>query len=183
MQAVRKFIYMLGFIVFLGLVGVVLVNYWGYIFSKTIDGQVFQIERITQPTMLVTDRMLGNPASQSSVTPAEAMYSFAVAIRTKQGEIYTASSEDRQWAVAQRGICVEAKFYPYPPWNLEAGGTYRNARLIAMKQCPPDMGPLPDAPALPAGAAPAVPTPPPVQDQQGHANPQPANQPSGRPAN
>jgi hypothetical protein len=145
MNGFKKFIYTLGLLVFVVVVIYILGTNWGYVFAKNVEGQVFQIERITQPTMFLTDRTLGDPKSQSSVTPAEAMYSFAVAIRTKDGQIYTASSEDRKWAVAQKGICVEAKFYPYPPWNLEAGGTYRNARLTSMKECPKDFPPMPQA--------------------------------------
>lgn len=151
MQSFRKFMYILGLLVFVGATAFVLTNYYPWIFSKNVVGQIYQVERVTQPTMLV-----GAAAVQS----ATAMFSFAVAIRGEDGTIYTASSEDRQWAVARRGLCVTAKFYPYPPWDLEKGGTYANARLTGLKECPPNMPAIPEVPAMsaptnPSEAAPA----------------------------
>lgn len=52
------------------------------------------------------------------------------------GEIFTASSEDRQWAAVQgEGLCAEAKFFPYPPWQLDKAGTYHGARLLKLWNC------------------------------------------------
>ncbi len=100
-------------------------TYYSYIFAKTVNGEIIGVERVTEPTAIIA----GN------LTPQQ-MYSFAVAIRDKEtGTIFTASSEDRQWAVAKKGFCANAKFYPYPPWNLEKSGTYFRARLIELQDC------------------------------------------------
>ncbi len=136
MQTVKKFIFFVGVVVFLGFGAFAFTKYYSWIFSHTVEGQIFQVERVTQPTMVVGSAVVASPA---------AMFSFAVAIRDKDGKIFTASSEDRQWAVAQKGLCVEAKFYPYPPWDLDKGGTYMNARLIGLKDCPQGLSPLPEA--------------------------------------
>jgi hypothetical protein len=63
------------------------------------------------------------------------MFSFAIAIRDQKGTIHTASAEDRQWAVVEKGQCVEAKFFPYPPWNLDKSGTFFGARLLKLYDC------------------------------------------------
>lgn len=135
MQKVKSFLVTFLLFILLVVVGVLSVKYYSFLFAETYSGQIFQIERVTEPSLI----MGGAEMSKSR----EAMYSYAVAIRTKEGEIITASSEDRQWAVARRGLCVDAKFYPYPPWNFEKSGTYFNARLIKLKDCPEDMKPLP----------------------------------------
>lgn len=109
------------------LIGVVFgfTNYYSYIFSKSVDGEIIGVERVTEPAAIIG----------GALTPQQ-MYSFAVAIRDKEtGTIFTASSEDRQWAVAKKGFCAIAKFYPYPPWNLEKSGTYFRARLIELRDC------------------------------------------------
>jgi hypothetical protein len=85
------------------------------------------IDRVTQPSAVF------NGVNQ---TPAAQMYSFAVAIREKKGDIMTSSSEDRQWAVVEKGKCVEAKFFPYPFWQLDKSGTYFGARLLRLYDCP-----------------------------------------------
>lgn len=136
---------------FLGLIGFVLVNYYSFIFSKKIEGQVFEIRRVNQPNLVVGNASYVNPG---------VMHSYAVAIRTLKGEIITASGEDRKWEVVQRGICVNATFYPYPPWNLEKGGTYFNARLNEMKECSAEYKALTDLPAAaPVTESPSSETP------------------------
>lgn len=120
-QALRKLLIVL---VIACLLWFVLANY-SAVFSKKIKGEVLEVERVTQPTAII-----GNGA----MTP-EQMFSFAVMIRAFDGTIYSASSEDRQWAVAKKGYCVEARFYPYPPWNLEKADTYFNARLVRAFEC------------------------------------------------
>ena len=47
----------------------------------------------------------------------------------------TATSEDGQWAIARTGLCVKARYYPHPPWDLKNAGTYFNARLLTMVDC------------------------------------------------
>lgn len=110
-----------------GIIAVVGFNY-SYIFSKTVVGEIIEIERVAPETAII-----GGQSIQTS-----AIFSYAVAIRTENGQIFTASSEDRQWAVAKKGYCVEAVFYPYPFWNLAKAGTYFNARLTTMFDCKPN---------------------------------------------
>ncbi|OFZ12235.1 MAG: hypothetical protein A2Z20_04250 [Bdellovibrionales bacterium RBG_16_40_8] len=88
-------------------------KYWPYIFSKTVVGVITDVQRVSE----------------------QEQFLFAVAIREKNGEIATASSEDRQWAVAKPGQCAEAKYYPYPPWQLDMAGTYFGARLTKLHIC------------------------------------------------
>ncbi len=102
------------------------VRYYSYVFSREIKGEIAGIDRVTQLETLI---------GTTSKIPASQMFSYAVAIRTPQGEIITASSEDRQWAVAEKGQCVEAKFFPYPPWELDKAGTYHGARLMKLFDC------------------------------------------------
>jgi hypothetical protein len=123
--------------------------YYPYVFSRTVKGEVVAIERVTAPSMIITGSGAGLPSGAqgnppgNSVSPAQ-IYSFAIAIRESGSrEIVTASSEDRQWAVVQKGQCAEAKFFPYPPWKLDKSGTYFGARLIGLtdaKDCPDKTG-------------------------------------------
>jgi hypothetical protein len=99
---------------------------YGYVFARNVKGEILEVERVTQPT-----------AVMGAMDTAQ-LYSFAVAIKEPNGEIITASSEDRQWAIAKKGFCVEAKFYPYPPWDLDKAGTFFNARLIKLSECHPN---------------------------------------------
>lgn len=121
----------------------VLANY-SFVFSKVVTGEIMEVERVTQPSTVIGGAM----------TP-EQMYSFAVMIRSETGEIFSASSEDRQWAVAKKGYCVEARFYPYPPWNLEKADTYFNARLVkVLSDCKRAGAPVQVLPVDRAGAHP-----------------------------
>lgn len=113
-----------------GFIAFSVVQWYSFIFSKTLEGQVIEIDRVTQPTVV-----MGSAAVQAT----NVLYSFAIAIRTPDGKIYTASSEDRQWAIVQKNMCVDTRFYPYPPWNLDKGGTYFNARMLGLKDCPDHM--------------------------------------------
>lgn len=104
----------------------VLANY-SVIFSKTVVGEVTGVERVEIPVALVA-------RGDSDITSK--VFSFAVGIKDQQtGEIYTSSSEDRQWAVAEKGQCAEAVFLPYPPWQLSKQGTYYGARLVRLFEC------------------------------------------------
>lgn len=115
-----------GLLLALILFGYAFVQYYSYIFVHNVVGEIVSVERVTEAAALINvDR----------VDPTQ-LYSYAIAIRDNKGDIHTASGVDRQWAVAQKGQCVEAKFYPYPPWNLDKGGTYFNARLIRLFDCP-----------------------------------------------
>lgn len=101
---------------------------YSVLFSKTVVGEVTGVERVELPVALMG-------RVQDSMTAK--VFSFAVGIKDPQsGEIHTASSEDRQWAVVQKGQCAEAVFLPYPPWQLDKKGTYFGARLIRLFECP-----------------------------------------------
>jgi hypothetical protein len=154
----RKFLNSFILVLFLGVTGYVFYTYWSMIFSKTIKGVITDVERVNSPTVVVGGGF-------NSATNKE-MFSYAVAIKQKDGDIATASSEDRQWAVAQKGLCAEARFYPYPPWDFEKAGTYFNARLIRLYVC--EEGKIitekptatPDASTKPPSPVPDTSTPP-----------------------
>lgn len=119
------------FVLILFFIGVatwaVLANY-SVIFSRTIVGEITGVERIELPVALM---------AQVGTDVSGKMFSFAIGIKDpKTGEIHTASSEDRQWAVAEKGQCAEAVYLPYPPWDLSKKGTYYGARLIRLFECP-----------------------------------------------
>jgi len=103
------------------------VRFYSVIFSKTVVGVITGVERVEIPVALV---------SRSDADITSKVFSFAIGIKDeKTGEIYTASSEDRQWAVAQPGQCAKAEFLPYPPWQLTKKDTYFGARLIRLYEC------------------------------------------------
>lgn len=106
--------------------GFVLIAYWPYIFARTVEGVVVDVQRVSSPTLVV-----GSGIEASS----RELFSFAIAIKENSGEIATASSEDRQWAVVKRGQCAQAKFYPYPPWKFDKSGTFYGARLLKLHVC------------------------------------------------
>ena len=105
------------------------------------------IERFNQP-----------PAPGGS-SEAVQKFSFAIAVKDISGEIFAANSEDREWSLTRKGLCVEARFYPFPPWNIERSGTYSNVRLTKITECPFGSqvrpGPLPSVEASPT----AIPSP------------------------
>jgi hypothetical protein len=105
----------------------VLINYWPYLFAKTVDGKVIKVEKLMDPITMIT----------RDAEPSSKIFSFAVAIKDEStNEIFTASSEDRQWAAAQgEGLCAEAKFFPHPPWKFDKAGTYYGARLLRLWSC------------------------------------------------
>ena len=125
MQTLSRTIKQFVFVVALLGAGAIVVQNYSYIFKKTITGEIYGIDRVTQPTAI-----LGTAAATPDV-----MFSFAVAVKEASGEIFTASSEDRQWAVVKKGDCAEVIFYPYPPWNLAKADTYFNARLKKLMSC------------------------------------------------
>ncbi len=126
---------LLAIVICAGLIVVVVQN-WSFLFAKTVTGEVLEVERVIEPTYI-----------GSGGVPSNQVFSFAVAIKAEDGEIFTSSSEDRQWAVARKGGCVEAKFYPYPPWEFGKANTYLNARLVRLLECAPSQDvPPPPAP-------------------------------------
>lgn len=127
MATIWKFIKFVIALVIVFLIGwAVLANY-SVIFSKTVIGEIVAVERVEIPVALVS-------RADSDITSK--VFSFAIGIRdAKTGEIFTASSEDRQWAVAQVGKCAEAVFLPYPPWQFTKRDTYFGARLVRLNEC------------------------------------------------
>lgn len=190
MRAIGQYLKVMTGFVLLFFIGYFFIQFYPYIFAKDIDGVLQKVERVElnvslmQTTGDMNQRM--NPQ----------FFSFAVAIRTDDGEIMTASAEDRQWAAAQTGYCVTARFYPYPPWNFNKAGTYYNARLDRQYECPersakvslPPVGPPhptsptplksskfpPPPPIEPPPVVepgqPAQPPPPPVEPRPGRPN-------------
>lgn len=128
MAAIKKFLKALVILVIVGGICYALVEYYSVIFSKTVKGQITAVERVEIPVALI---------SRANSDINEKVFSFAIGIKDeKTGEIYTASSEDRQWAVAQKGQCAEAVFLPYPPWKFTKKDTYFGARLVRLFDCP-----------------------------------------------
>jgi hypothetical protein len=123
--------YLKSILIFLLLVvlGYSFVEFYPYIFAKTIEGKVEKVERVQLNVSL-----LQSSGQDNAISPQ--LYSFAVAIKSDDGVIHTASAEDRQWAAVAEGVCVKAKFFPYPPWKLDKSGTYYGARLLESKVCP-----------------------------------------------
>lgn len=96
---------------------------YDFVFKKKIIGQVVAAEKVASPIAV-----LGG-GSQQTINPQ--IFSFSVGIKDRtSGEIFMASSEDRQWAAVSPGNCVIAAFFPYPPWRLDKGSTSHNARLL-----------------------------------------------------
>jgi hypothetical protein len=113
----------LGLAVVFGALLFVVTNY-SWVFSKSIHGEVVDVERVTDPTMV-----MGAGATEAQ------MYSYSILIKDDDGTLYTASSIDRQWQVVKKGYCVDAVFFRYPPWNFERAGTFYNARLKNVRVC------------------------------------------------
>ncbi len=123
-------------------IGWVFVTYYSYIFADNVHGIIIGNERVTEASAIVVggDKIGAQKGlGASAEMPANTMFSFAIAIKNEKGEIFTASSIDRQWAVAIKGMCAEAKFFPYPPWNFEKAGTYYGARLTKLYECPANL--------------------------------------------
>lgn len=116
-------------VVILGAIVWLVADNYSVIFSKSVNGEITAVERVELPVALI---------SRANSEINEKVFSFAIGIKDrKTGDIYTASSEDRQWAVAQKGQCAEAVFLPYPPWKLTKKDTFFGARLVRLFECPP----------------------------------------------
>lgn len=112
----------------LGGLGVVCTKYYSYVFAKRVKGKVVNVQHVNDAEAIISSRN----------TPDSQLFSFAIAIRDAKGEIHVSSSEDKQWAVVSTGQCVEAKFFPHAPWELDKGRTYYGARLERLFDCPVD---------------------------------------------
>ncbi len=104
----------------------VLFEYYSYLFSRTVIGRIDNVARVTGVTA-----MIGGSRSLTE----DQLHAFSVSIRQPNGEMLTSTSVDGQWAIAKAGLCVKAKYYPHPPWDLKQAGTYFNARLLTMADC------------------------------------------------
>jgi hypothetical protein len=104
------------------------VEYYHLIFSRTVTGEVISVQRVDAPMAMIS--------RQGEAPPAQ-VFSFAVAVEDPTNkEILVASSEDRRWATVEKGNCVTARFFPYPPWRLDKTGAYFGAQVITfMKSC------------------------------------------------
>jgi hypothetical protein len=108
--------------------GVICTKYYSFVFAKRIKGKVVNVQHVNDAEAIISSRH----------TPDSQLFSFAIAIRDAHGEIHVSSSEDKQWAVVSAGQCVEAKFFPHAPWELDKGRTYYGARLERLFDCPAD---------------------------------------------
>ena len=95
---------------------------YSFVFKKRVVGEVTAVERVDVNGVIVSSQ---NQPLNSQV------FSFPVGIKDQRsGEIFMASSEDRQWAAVEKGNCVVAAYFPYPPWDLSKANTNHNARLL-----------------------------------------------------
>lgn len=129
--------------------GTFFINYYSWIFAKTVSGKIVDVQRITDPTAIIGGSRL----------TAEQLHAYSILIEGEDGKMYTASSEDRQWQVAAKGLCVKALLYRYPFWDLEKSGTFFNARVKEISRCPGSVGEVPPPPA----SEPSVPSEPAAQ--------------------
>lgn len=112
----------------LGALSIGFVEFYPYIFAKTVKGVIYKVERVSLNVSLIQ-----NSSASGGLSPQ--LFSFAVSIKDDSGEVFTASAEDRQWAAVSEGLCVTAKFFPYPPWKLDKAGTFYGARLLDSRVC------------------------------------------------
>lgn len=132
MNTVKRYLKAILVLIVLFFGAYVFVEFYPFIFSKHVVGVIESVERVQLNVALMQNT--GDAAGNNAINPQ--LFSFSIAIKTPDGEIHTSSAEDRQWAVAQKGQCVEAELYPYAPWKLMKGGTYFNARLDRLFECP-----------------------------------------------
>lgn len=113
--------WILGILVSVFIFWIFVANY-SFVFKKKIVGEVQSVEAMPIQALVT---------AQSSTPLNAQIFSVAVAIKDLSSqEIHMASSEDRQWMAVQKGNCVIAAFFPYPPWNFQKGTTNHNARLL-----------------------------------------------------
>lgn len=122
----------------LTMAGIFVVNNWAWVFSKTIQGEIINVERVTDPTAILSSR----------VSDAQ-IHSYSILIKADDGKLYTTSSEDPQWQVAKAGYCVTALLYRNPPWELNKAITFFNARIKELTECKgkaiaPESNPVPE---------------------------------------
>jgi hypothetical protein len=112
-------------------------TFYTWLARKTVEGEVVSIADLT-PNAVINGRPI---APAGGIT-----YSFAIVIKAKDGTIYTASSEDRQWAAVKDGYRVRATLFPYAPLDWKRQGTYHGARLRQILSVPSSGGTAPSQP-------------------------------------
>lgn len=121
MKSFKAWLKKIGIFLVLFILGSVYLVYFPYIHKQHVSGPVKGVKQIFDAATIV---------STTGSDPSSKIYSFSVAVQDSHSkEIVTGSTEDRQWGVVKEGQCVEADFFPYPPWNLQKSGTYYNVRL------------------------------------------------------
>lgn len=125
----KKFMYAIIVVLILMGSSVGFVRFYSYIFAREVKGVIVNVEKPVAPMAIVGSENANQKLAEKQ------LFSYAVAIQVEDGEIVTASTEDRQWSVAEKGKCVVAKFYPYPPWEFDKSGTFFGARLLRMQEC------------------------------------------------
>jgi len=128
MASPKRSLFIFSLVVVLCAATFVYFRFYPYLFSITLTGKIEKIERVQ-----INVSLMQSTSPNDKINPE--LYSFAVAIQTDDGRIWTASAEDRQWASISPGICVKAKYFPYAPWRLDKSGTYFGARLLEAWDC------------------------------------------------
>ncbi|HMN69315.1 MAG TPA: hypothetical protein PKC28_12300 [Bdellovibrionales bacterium] len=126
---------LIGFVL-LGLIVYFVVINWSFVFSKRVYGEIVNVERVTDPSAILSAR-----------TSEAQIHSYSILIQGEDGKLYTSSSEDSQWQVAKKGYCADVRLYRYPPWHFDRASTFFNARLLELTVCKGKSAP----PAPPAG--------------------------------
>jgi hypothetical protein len=150
MKKIKNAIILLFVILIVISIGFLVVNNWGYVFSKVVTGEVLNVERVTDPQAIITSRVT-----------REQLHLYSILLHNQSdGKMYAATSEDPQWQSIKKGFCIQARLYRYPPWRLSLANTYYNARILDPSACPAKLPPsdqtvpeekAPPPPALPPG--------------------------------
>lgn len=120
MKTLKKWLTTIVIIFAMLVLGAVYITFYSYIHKRTVVGPVNGVNQLFENVAFVSGARSTSPQ----------IFSAAVAVRdSKTSEIVTGSTEDRQWGVVKEGQCVQAVFFPYPPWNLQKAGTYFNVRV------------------------------------------------------
>ena len=125
MKSFTGFFKVLALVIVILAVGSLVISNYEWVFSKNITGKVLDVQRVTDPSALVSAR----------ATEAQ-MHSYSILIQGEDGKLYTSASIDQQWQVVRKGYCVEALFYRNPPWKLDQANTFFNARVKQVTICP-----------------------------------------------
>ena len=120
LKRLKKWLLSLIVLMALLVLGAGYVTFYSYIHQRTVVGTVNGVHQLFDNVAFLS----------GSKNPSPQIFSAAVAVRDKaNNEIVTGSTEDRQWGVIKEGQCVQAVFFPYPPWNLDKARTYHNVRV------------------------------------------------------